>query len=93
MRSPVGLARVAGNARADNIFPIGRSTVVSRYNVVQVQQLSAQCLAAILTRVVVSFKYVESREFDFFLRKSVINHQQYDPGDCYFERDRVDLLC
>ena len=74
MRSPVGLARVAGNARADDIFPAGRSSVVSRYNVVQVQQFSAQCLAAVLACVVVSFKEVVSCEFDFFLRKSVINH-------------------
>ena len=45
MRQPVAFARVAGNARADDVFPGGGAAAVARDHVVEVLSRSAAVLA------------------------------------------------
>ncbi len=77
-RRAVGLARVARNARADNVFPRRRAATVARDDVVEVQIFPVKNVAAILAGVFVALKNVVAREFHFLLRHPVIHEEQDD---------------
>jgi len=89
-RSAVGLARVAGNAGADDVFPSRGPTPISRNHVVEVQIAPIKDLAAVLAGVLVPLEQVVPGEFDFLLGKTVKPHEQDDPGYPDSERDRAD---
>ena len=89
-RRVVGLARVAGDARADDVFPRRWAAAVARDDVVEVQILSLENLAAILAGVLVALENVVPRELHFLLRHPVIHEEQNDLRHADAERDRVD---
>jgi len=92
LRCAVGFARIASNARANNIFPRGRTTPVARDDVIEVQFASIESFAAILAGVLVAFEDVMPCEFDLFLGQMVIDYKQDDAWDADPERDRMDAL-
>ena len=86
----VSLARVAGNAGTDNIFPSGLSTAVARKDMVDVEIRPVEVNAAILTGVFVALEDVVSRELDFFFWKPVKKTKNDDPGNPDFQRDGLE---
>src|ERR1043166_4210478 len=64
-RSPVGLARVALDARANNVFPRRRPAPIPRDHMVQIQILSIKYLPAILAGVSVPLENIVARELYF----------------------------
>jgi hypothetical protein len=89
-RKPVPLARIAGDAGANHVFPSGRPATVPRHNVIQIKPAAIEQLPAVLAGVLVSLKYVVSGEFYFLLRKP-IEHKQHDhPRNPDLERDGRD---
>jgi len=86
----VGLARVAWNTGADNVFPARRAAAVPRDDVVEVQILPLENFPTILAGVLVALKDVVPGEFHFFLGHPVIHEQQDDLRDADAEGDGVD---
>lgn len=75
VREPVSLARVAGNARANDVFPIRLPTAIPRHDVVQVQHLARENLVAILASVVVPLENILARELHFLLWQTLEEKQ------------------
>ena len=78
MREPVSLARVAGNARANDVFPSCLPAAIPRHDVIQVQHLARKNLVAILASVVVPFKNILARELHFLLRQALEKQEHND---------------
>src|SRR5476651_1800277 len=55
-RRPVALAAVAGDAGADDVFPRGFAAPVARDDVVEIEVLAVELMAAILAGVVVALE-------------------------------------
>jgi len=89
-RKPVPLARIAGNAGANHVFPSRRPAPVARYDVIQIKVTPIEELAAVLAGVLVALKHVVSGEFYFLLWKP-IEHKQHDhPWDTDLKRNGRD---
>ncbi len=86
----VGLAGVAGDAGADDIFPTGSAAVVSRHDVIEVEVFPVEKFAAILAGVVVAFVDVVARELHFAAWDPVEEENDDDAWDTDAERDGVD---
>src|SRR5271167_3560727 len=78
LRRAVGLACIASDAGADDVFPRSRPAAVTRDNVVQIQVLTVKNIAAILAGVFVALKNIVARELDLLFRQPVIHEQQDD---------------
>ena len=81
VRRAVGLARVALDARAHDVFPSRRPAAIARDDVVQVQILAVKNVAAILAGIFVALKNVVTRELHFLFRQPVIHQKQDDARD------------
>ena len=81
LRCAVRFARVALDAGANDVLPCGRTAAVTRDDVIQVQIFTLKNLAAVLAHVLIAFKNVVAREFDFLFRHPIENHQQDDARD------------
>jgi hypothetical protein len=92
LRSVIGLAGVAGNAGANDIFPSRGATAIAWNDVVEIQILAIKNLAAILARAVVALKNIMPRELDFLLGQPIKHDEQDDPGHADFEGDGVDAF-
>src|ERR1043166_2828374 len=90
--SSIGLVGVAGNAGANDILPGGWSSSVARDDVVQIQILAVELIAAILAGILVPFKDVVPCEFDFLLWKAIEEHQKNYPGHADAKGDRMDAF-
>jgi len=86
----VGLAGVARDARANDVFPARRAAAVARDDVVEVQVFPVKNLAAILAGVLVALEDVVPRELHFLLRHPVIQEEQDDLRHADAEGDGVD---
>ena len=75
-RSTVRFARVARNARANDIFPSRRAAPVSRDNMIQIEIFTIENLTAILAFILVSFENVMPGKFHFLLRETIEDDQQ-----------------
>ena len=76
-REPIALARITGDARADDIFPCGRASAVARHDMIQVKVAPVKNLAAVLASVLVALEYVMSGKFHLLFWKP-IEHQEHD---------------
>ena len=91
-RQPIALARIAGDAGTNDVFPSGGSSAVTRHDVIQIQFAAIEKLAAVLARVLVPFEHVVPSKLYFFFRKP-IEHQQHDHSrDTNFERNSCDYF-
>lgn len=78
MWKPVSLARVAGNARANDVFPSCLPAAIPRHDVIQVQHLARKNFVAILASIVVPLKNILAREFHLLLRQTLEEQQHND---------------
>src|SRR5437773_12073956 len=78
-RGAIGLEGVAGNTRADNIFPRSWPATVARNHMVKVQIFSLIFLPAILAGIAVALENIVAGGFDFLLRKAIAGDQQDHP--------------
>ena len=85
----VGLAGVARDARANDVFPSGRPAAVARDDVVEIEIFPVEDVAAVLAGVFVALKDVVARELHFFLRHPVIHEEQDNLGQPDAEGDGV----
>ena len=74
-RGAIGLACVAGDARANDVLPSGRAVVLPRHHVVEIQVARVEFFPAILTGVFVALKNVVPGELDLLARDAVVHHQ------------------
>ena len=85
----IGFARVALNARADNVFPCCRPSAIARNNMVKVQVFPIKHTPAVLAGVLVALENVVARELDLFLWQAIEHEQENHLRDSNSERDRV----
>jgi hypothetical protein len=71
MREFVSLARVAGDAGADDIFPGGLSPSVARQDMIDIEMAAIENSGAVLASVFVALKDIVARELDLFFRQAV----------------------
>ena len=90
MREPVALARIARDARADDVLPRGQPAFVARDDVIEIQVLPVEMLAAILAGILVALEDVVPRELHLLPRHPVEQHQHDDARHADLEGDRVD---
>ncbi len=89
---PVALARIAGDAGANHVFPGRRSAPVARHDMIQIKIAPVKEMAAILAGVFVALEHIVAREF-YLLFWEPIEHQQHNhPGNADLERNRCDHL-
>src|SRR5579884_2288169 len=62
VREPVAFARIARDARADDVFPRGRAAFVAWHDVVEVEFFAVENFAAVLAGVFVALKNIVPRE-------------------------------
>ena len=72
------LLGIAGDARANDVFPCRRSSAVFWDDMIQIEIPSLKHGSAILAGVLVSFKNVVPGEFNLLLRQSVKEAEQND---------------
>src|SRR4051812_13744451 len=75
---PISFARVTGNARADHILPGGRAAAVAWDDMIQIEIVPVENVAAILAGVLVAFEDVVTRKLYFLLRQSIKEEQDDD---------------
>ena len=78
VREAVRLARIALDARAHDVLPRGLAAVVARDDVVEVQLLAGEGVAAILAMIGVAFEDVVARQLQFLAGQLVEEGQQND---------------
>ena len=76
-RQSITLARIAGDARANHVFPRGHTSAVTRHDVIQIKVAPVENLTAILARVLVALEHIVAREL-YLLFWKPIEHQQHD---------------
>lgn len=74
----VSFAGVAGNARANDIFPGREAAFVSGDDVVEIQLRTIKNFAAILAGIFIPLENVVTCEFDFFARKAIEETENND---------------
>src|SRR5438132_737938 len=62
-RKPIALVRIAGDTRANDIFPRCCSSLISRHNVIQIEFAAIKHLPAILAGVLVTLENVVTSKF------------------------------
>lgn len=87
MRAPISLFRITRDAGADDIVPSRCATFVSRDDVVQIQILSLETLAAILASVLIPFEDIVPCELHLFAWHPIKEQEDDDTRDPDAERD------
>ncbi len=91
-RKAVALAGIAGDARANHVFPSRHSSPVTRHNMIQIEFASIESLAAVLAGILVALEDIVASKLYFLFRKP-IEHQQYDhPRNANLKRNRRDYV-
>ena len=90
LRRAIGLVRIALDARADNILPRGGSATVARDDVVEIQILAIENVAAVLAHVFVALKNIVPRELHFLLWHAIEHYEQDDAGNANAEGNGLD---
>jgi len=91
-RKPVALACIAGDARANHVFPCGRASAIARHDVVQIEFASIEKLTAVLARVLVALEHIMARKLYFLFWKPIEHQQHNHPWDTDFERNGCNYL-
>jgi hypothetical protein len=89
---PIALARIALDARTNNVLPNGRAPAVAGDDVVQVQILSVKGSTAVLAGVFVPFEDVVPSKFDLLFGVAVKKEKKDDPRHPNSERNGADTL-
>lgn len=89
-REPVSLASITGDARANDVFPRGRSPAIPRYDMIEIEFAAIENMTAVLAGILVALEHVVPGKFHFLLWKSIENQKHNDPRDSNLERNRRD---
>src|SRR6266702_6593897 len=92
LRRAIGLARIAIDARADDVFPRGRPAPVARDHVIQIEVFAIVFLAAVLAGVAVALEDVVAGELHFLLGHAVKEHEQDYARNADAKGDGADAL-
>lgn len=90
VRKSVSLAGVAGDARANYVFPCGLPTAVARQHMVDVKVGSFEAVAAILAGVFVALEDIVPRKLHIFFGQSVEEAEHDDPRYADPERNGLE---
>ena len=71
MRKSIPLAGIAGYAGTHDVLPCSLASAISGEHVIDVQIITFKEMSAVLARIFITFKHIETCEFDFFFRQSV----------------------
>lgn len=89
-REPVAFAGIAGDARANHVFPRGRPSAISRHDVIQIEFAAVKNLTAVLAGILVPLEHIVPGKFHFLLWKPIENQKHNHPWDTNLERNRRD---
>ena len=89
-RKPVALARIAGDAGADHVFPRRCSALIARHDVIQIQFAAIKGLAAVLAGILVALEHIVACKLYFLFREPIENQQHNHTGDTNLERNGGD---
>src|SRR5207249_11646026 len=84
----IALARMAGDTRADHVFPRRCSAPIARHNVIQIEFAPIENLSAVLAGVLVALKDVMTCELYVLFRKPIENQQDNHSWDTNLKRNR-----
>ena len=91
-RQPVALARVTGDAGANDVLPRRGATAIPRHDVVEIQLAAVEHLAAILAGVLVPLENVVAGKLYLLLRQPIEKEQHDHARHADFPRDGGDHL-
>src|SRR5690349_12965133 len=74
-RKPIALARIAGDTRANHVFPTRVPAAISRNHVIEIQIAAIKNMPAILAGALVALEDVVARELHFLLGKPIEKKQ------------------
>ena len=77
LRQPIAFACIARDARANHIFPCSRSASFTRHDMIKIQVVALEDLAAVLAGVLVALENVVASELHFLFREP-IEKEQHD---------------
>ena len=87
---PVAFACVTLNARANHIFPCRRPASIPRHDMIQIQFVSLENIAAILAGVLVALENVVTRKLHFLFRETIKKEQHNHARDANLPRNGCD---
>ncbi|MDB6146337.1 MAG: hypothetical protein JWO45_1, partial [Spartobacteria bacterium] len=90
LRQTVALAGIAGDTRANNVFPSGLATAVARHDVIEVKLAAVENVTAILAGIFVALEDIVPGKLHFFLRQPVKKQKNNDAWHPNFPRDGSD---
>ena len=76
LRRVICLARVAGNAGANDVLPRGGTAAIPRNDVIQIQVLAFENFSAVLAGIAIPLENVMSGKLHFFFWQAIKHHQQ-----------------
>ena len=89
-RKPIALARIAGDARTNDVFPCRGPTAIARHDVIEVEFAAVENVAAVLAGVLVALEHVVAGKLYFLFRKPIEDQQHDHPRDTNLERNSRD---
>ena len=90
LRKPVAFACVTLNARANHIFPCRRSASIARHDMIEIQLISLENMAAILAGVLIAFENVVTGKLHFLFRETIKKEQHNQARDSDLPRNGCD---
>src|SRR5580765_2676313 len=87
---PIALARIAGNARANHVFPTRVPAAISRNHVIKIQIAAVKDTPAILAGALVALEHVVARKLHFLLGKPIEKKQDNHTRHADSPRDGCD---
>ena len=92
VREPIAFARIARDARANDVLPRREAAFVAWQNVIEIQLLALENFSAVPTGVVVAFEDVVPGKLHFLLRQPIKKEEDDDARHPDFPRDGGDHL-
>ena len=89
-REPIALARIAGNARANHVFPTRVPAAISRNHVIKIQIAAVKDTPAILAGALVALEDVVASKLHFLLREPIEKKQHNHTRHADSPRDGCD---
>ena len=89
-RKAIALARIAGDARANHVFPTRVPAAISRNHVIKIQIAAIKNMPAILAGALVALEHVVARELHFLFREPIEKKQDNHTRHADLPRDGRD---
>jgi len=86
-RQAIALPCIAWNAGANDVFPRGRSAAIARNNMIEVEIVAIEDVAAVLAGILVALKDIMSRKLHFLFWQPIEEQQHDYARNADLERD------